>query len=30
LLLSALELHRLRQGLLQRALFNDLDRGAAA
>ncbi len=30
LLLCALELHRLRQGLLQRALFNDLDREAAA
>ncbi len=30
LLLSALDLHRLRQGLLQRALFNDLDREAAA
>lgn len=30
LLLSALELHRLRQGLLQRALFNDLDTEAAA
>jgi hypothetical protein len=29
LLLCALELHRLRQGLLQRALFNDLERGAA-
>ena len=30
LLLSALELHRLRQGLLQRALFNDLAAEAAA
>lgn len=30
LLLSALELHRLRQGLLQRAIFNDLDTEAAA
>jgi hypothetical protein len=30
LLLSALELHRLRQGLLQRAVFNDLDMEAAA
>lgn len=30
LLLSALELYRLRHGLLQRALFNDLDREAAA
>jgi hypothetical protein len=30
LLLSALELHRLRQGLLQRALFNDLDSREAA
>ncbi len=30
LLLCALELHRLRQGLLQRALFNDLETGAAA
>lgn len=30
LLLSALELHRLRQGLLQRALFNDLGTEAAA
>lgn len=29
LLLSALDLHRLRQGLLQRALFNDLDREVA-
>ncbi len=30
LLLSALELHRLRQGLLQRAVFNDLESEAAA
>lgn len=30
LLLTALELHRLRQGLLQRALFNDLVTEAAA
>ena len=30
LLLCALELHRLRQGLLQRALFNDLETEAAA
>ena len=30
LLLCALELHRLRQGLLQRALFNDLVSEAAA
>jgi hypothetical protein len=30
LLLCALELHRLRQGLLQRALFNDLVTEAAA
>lgn len=30
LLLCAVELHRLRQGLLQRALFNDLAREAAA
>ena len=30
LLLCALELHRLRQGLLQRALFNDLGAEAAA
>ena len=30
LLLSAVELHRLRQGLLQRTLFNDLAREAAA
>ncbi len=30
LLLCALELHRLRQGLLQRALFNDLETGVAA
>lgn len=30
LLLCALELHRLRQGLLQRALFNDLGTEAAA
>lgn len=30
LLLSALELHRLRQGLLERALFNNLDTEAAA
>jgi hypothetical protein len=30
LLLCAVELHRLRQGLLQRALFNDLVREAAA
>ena len=30
LLLSALELHRLRQGLLERALFNDLVTEAAA
>lgn len=30
LLLSALELHRLRQGLLQRAVFNDLDTEVAA
>ena len=30
LLLSALELHRLRQGLLQRAVFNDLEPEAAA
>jgi hypothetical protein len=30
LLLCALELHRLRQGLLQRALFNDLEAEAAA
>lgn len=30
LLLSALELHRLRQGLLQRAIFNDLDTEATA
>jgi hypothetical protein len=30
LLLSALELHRLRRGLLQRAVFNDLETEAAA
>jgi hypothetical protein len=30
LLLCALELHRLRQGLLRRAVFNDLDMEAAA
>ncbi len=30
LLLSALELHRLREGLVRRALFNDLDAEAAA
>ena len=30
LLLCAVELHRLRQGLLQRTLFNDLAREAAA
>jgi len=30
LLLSALELHRLRQGLLERALFNDLEAEVAA
>ena len=30
LLLSALELHRLRQGLLERALFNDLVTEVAA
>lgn len=30
LLLSALELHRLRQGLLRRAVFNDLEKEAAA
>jgi len=29
LLLCALELHRLRQGLLRRALFNDHNRGEA-
>jgi hypothetical protein len=30
LLLTALELYRLRQGLLRRALFNDLETEAAA
>ena len=30
LLLSALELHRLREGLVRRALFNELDREVAA
>jgi hypothetical protein len=30
LLLCGVELHRLRQGLLQRALFNDLETEAAA
>jgi len=30
LLLSALELHRLREGLLRRALFNDLAAEGAA